>query len=305
MLSSLYRYSKLFLFCLGIAGCVWVSADLPGLKELYEADRYHQYSGGKTTGTGLQNVLIQVFKNLAIAVFVIAVIIIFVSTIQLLVSESGEKDFTAWVLTLTWSLVGLLLISIAYTVIKLMETRVLGSPSISGTTAYNIIINIIYPLLNFMRFMAGTVFFIGAIYSFYTIVTSNGQEEGFERGKKIFIGSVVGFVVMMIAEPLVQLAYGNNLCMGRMVFGVPIDCTHRILNAPWVMGTIARIIIFMNSFIALIVMIMIIYAGFLVLTGGGDEEKNDKAKKTITYAIIGILLLIFSFVIYKFMIMNS
>jgi len=71
------------------------------------------------------------------------------------------------------------------------------------------------------------------------------------------------------------------------------------------MGTIARIIIFMNSFIALIVMIMIIYAGFLVLTGGGDEEKNDKAKKTITYAIIGILLLIFSFVIYKFMIMQS
>lgn len=50
---------------------------------------------------------------------------------------------------------------------------------------------------------------------------------------------------------------------------------------------------------------MIMYAGFLILTGGGDEEKSDRAKRTISYAIIGVIILIFSYVIYRFMIMQS
>ncbi len=50
---------------------------------------------------------------------------------------------------------------------------------------------------------------------------------------------------------------------------------------------------------------MIMYAGFLILTGSGDEEKTDKAKTTISYAVIGVVILIFSYVIYRFMIMQS
>jgi len=53
-----------------------------------------------------------------------------------------------------------------------------------------------------------------------------------------------------------------------------------------VFGVIAKIIVFLNGFLALVVLIMILYAGFLILTGAGDEEKNDKAKKTISYALI-------------------
>lgn len=49
---------------------------------------------------------------------------------------------------------------------------------------------------------------------------------------------------------------------------------------------------------------MIIYAGFLVLTGGGDEEKSEKAKKTIIYAIIGILIILFSYVIFRAFLYN-
>ena len=50
---------------------------------------------------------------------------------------------------------------------------------------------------------------------------------------------------------------------------------------------------------------MIMYAGFLMLTGGGDEEKSDVAKKTITNAIIGMVILLFSYVIYRFMILQG
>lgn len=197
------------------------------------------------------------------------------------------------------------MISIAYTVIRQFETRVFSDQTINTQTVYNAVINIIYPLLNFLRYIAATCFFLTAIYAFYRIVTSAGNEEGFDAGKKIFIGSIIGFIIMMIAEPLVRIAYGGGKCGGNTIFGVSTNCTNRVFDASGVLGTIAKIIVFLNGFIALVVIIMIIYAGFLILTGAGDEEKNDKAKKTISYALIGVIILIFSYVIYRFMILQS
>lgn len=304
-MSLLARSFKTLLFFAGIAGCLWVSADLPGLRQIYEGDKYYNYSGGNTDGTGIRNVLIQIFKSLAIAVFILAVIIAFISVIRLLTSGNGEEDFSTWMMTLVWSIAGLFLISIAYTIIRQFETRVFSEQTINTQTVYNAVINIIYPLLNFLRYIAATCFFLTAIYAFYRIVTSAGNEEGFDEGKKIFIGSIIGFVIMMIAEPLVRIAYGGGKCGGNTIFGVPTNCTNRVFDASSVLGTIAKIIVFLNGFIALVVIIMIIYAGFLVLTGAGDEEKNDKAKKTISYALIGVIILIFSYVIYRFMILQS
>lgn len=304
-MQKMFHFLKIIFLILGVAACAWVSADLPGLWEIYEWDKYYGYSGGRTDGTGIRNVLIQVFKSLAIVVFVIAVIIAFVSVIRLLVSKNDEEDFSTWIQTLVWSLAGIFLISVAYTVIRQFETRVFNTQSISTQTVYNVVINIVYPLINFLRYFAAAVFFLWAIWAFYRIVTAGGNEEGFEDGKKIFIGSVLGFVIMMIAEPLVRIAYGWGNCGGRSIFGVPMGCTNRVLDASDILGTIAKIIVFLNGFIALVVIIMVMYAWFLVLTGAGDEEKNGKAKKIITYAIIGVVILIFSYAIYRFMILQS
>lgn len=304
-MSPFIRSLKIFLFFAGIAGCLWVSADLAGLRAIYEWDKYYNYSGGRTDGSGIRNVLIQIFKALGILVFILAVLIAFISVIRLLASGNGEEDFSTWMQTLIWSIAGIFLISIAYTVMKQLETRVLSTQTLSWETAYQAVINIIYPILNFIRYVAATIFFLAAIYAFYRIVTAAGNEEWFDNGKKIFIGAVLGFIIMMIAEPLVRMAYGGWNCGGEKIFGVSTDCTERIFDSSDVLWTIAKVIVFLNGFLALVVIIMIIYAGFLVLTGAGDEEKNDKAKKIITYAIIGVVILIFSYVLYRFMILQS
>jgi hypothetical protein len=302
---QIIKYIKLILFFIGIAGCIWVSADLPGLRGIYEWDKYYNYSGGTTNGTGIRNFLIQVFKALAIVVFIIAVLVAFISVIRLLTSANSEEDFSKWTQTLAWSIAGIFLISIAYMVIRQLETRVLSSQTISGETAYNAVIGIVYPLLNFMRYLAATLFFLTAIFAFYRIVWAGGNEEKFDEGRRIFITSVIGFIIMMIAEPLVRMAYGGGNCGGNKIFGVSTDCTNRVFDASDVLWTVAKVIVFLNGFIAIVVIIMIIYAGFLVLTGAWDEEKNDKAKKTISYAVIWVIILILSYVLYRFMILQS
>lgn len=299
------KYNKIVLFITGLTACLWVSADLPGLRQIYEWDKYYSYNGGRADGTSVQNVLIQVFKNLAIVVFILAVIISFISVIRLLVSKNDEEDLSTWIQTLLWSILGLFIISIAYTVIRQFETRVFNQENISTQTIYNIVINIIYPLLNFVRYIAATVFFLGAIYAFYRIVTSVWNEEWYEDGKKIFIGSIIGFTIMMLAAPIVRIAYGWGNCNGNQIFGVSTNCINRVLDVSGVMGIVSRVLIFLNGFLGLIVIIMFLYAWFLILTGAGDEEKNDTAKRTISYAFIGVLILIFSYVIYRFMILQS
>ncbi|RJQ24473.1 hypothetical protein C4577_07880 [Candidatus Parcubacteria bacterium] len=44
-------------------------------------------------------------------------------------------------------------------------------------------------------------------------------------------------------------------------------------------------------------LIFIIYAGVVWITSGGNKEGVEKAKQTLTYAIIGLLVIVFSFVI--------
>lgn len=66
-----------------------------------------------------------------------------------------------------------------------------------------------------------------------------------------------------------------------------------------------KVINYFNGFIGLIVVILIIYAGFLVLTGGGDDDKLKKAKSIILYAVIGIFLLVASYILFNFFIFKG
>lgn len=60
---------------------------------------------------------------------------------------------------------------------------------------------------------------------------------------------------------------------------------------------IVTIINFFLFFLGLIATIMIIYGGVTYVTGAGEQEKLDSAKKIIMYAIVGIIIVLLSFAI--------
>lgn len=53
------------------------------------------------------------------------------------------------------------------------------------------------------------------------------------------------------------------------------------------------------GFVSLIAVIYIIWAGFNVLTGNGDDKKLEDAKKTILYVIIGMIMIWLAYPIVK------
>jgi len=62
---------------------------------------------------------------------------------------------------------------------------------------------------------------------------------------------------------------------------------------------VLRYVNYALTFVGLIAVIVFIYAGFLYLTSAGDAKKADEAKKAMTYAVIGILVILLSYVIVK------
>jgi len=50
-----------------------------------------------------------------------------------------------------------------------------------------------------------------------------------------------------------------------------------------------------SGIIAIIAVIMILYAAFLFITGGSSEETRGKAKTTLLYGIIGIVVAFFAY----------
>ncbi len=61
--------------------------------------------------------------------------------------------------------------------------------------------------------------------------------------------------------------------------------------------TIINIIEAILNFLALIAVIIIIVAGIRLIVSQGEDEQKDKAKKTILYAIVGLVIVLFARVI--------
>jgi hypothetical protein len=53
------------------------------------------------------------------------------------------------------------------------------------------------------------------------------------------------------------------------------------------------------QFLGIIFLILTIYAGYLWMTAGGNDEQVGKAKKLLTKAIIGLAIILSVFVVYK------
>gem|GEM_PF-6524452 len=65
---------------------------------------------------------------------------------------------------------------------------------------------------------------------------------------------------------------------------------------------IQDIVAYLLLFVGIVGVLYIIYAGFNILTSGGDEDKVKKSKTTIFHVFIGLLLIFLAYSIVRFVI---
>jgi len=65
-------------------------------------------------------------------------------------------------------------------------------------------------------------------------------------------------------------------------------------------GVLTNLIAWVLGFVSLIAVIMVIIGGFQWLTAAGNEEKVEKAKKTISSAVVGLIIVILAWAVVIF-----
>ncbi len=120
------------------------------------------------------------------------------------------------------------------------------------------------------------------------------------------IGKILG--VLLVAVLLVNFApetLANNAALSEGGQGLAIPTGDAQLSSDIrqdrSLGELITLMVnFFTGFLGFIAVIVFIYAGVLMVVAGGNDEQITKAKKIMTYAAIGLLVVILSFSIVSF-----
>ena len=96
------------------------------------------------------------------------------------------------------------------------------------------------------------------------------------------------YSILLVLSAFPQIVYGSKIDLPAENYGLP---TTEGKGFPVIAG---RVINYASGVAATLAVVFIIYAAFMYLTAGGDEEKAKKAKMTIVWTLVGLVILIFS-----------
>lgn len=152
---------------------------------------------------------------------------------------------------------------------------------------WKIVLNVIDIVLRIIAYLA--VIYI--IYGGFLYITSSGNPDATARALKSIINASVGFAIALSAIAIKNYIWDNLIVPGSNTFGIPEKTASQILISG----------LNMAYFIAgVVAVIMVIVGGLNYVTSSGDSSKTAKAKNTILYAVIGIVVIIFAFAITTF-----
>lgn len=124
----------------------------------------------------------------------------------------------------------------------------------------------------------------------------------------MLVGVAAPTVALAVGQQAVPIKTGNNPFKdGNFVDQTNKQIQGRAIGSetvqplPVIIGNIVNIIL---SFLGVLLLVYLIYAGFLWMTSGGDSKKADTAKTYIQNAVIGLIIILASFAISNFVITN-
>lgn len=154
---------------------------------------------------------------------------------------------------------------------------------------YIVVLNVIEIMLRIVGYIA--VFFI--IYGGFIYLTSNGSSDRAAQGIKTILAAVIGMALALSAVAIKNFLWDVAIAQNASTndFGV-----YDVNAGDFIVGALEAV-----YFIAgVLAVVMIVIAGLNYATSSGDQTKVTKAKNTILYSIIGLVIVLIAFAITKF-----
>lgn len=152
-------------------------------------------------------------------------------------------------------------------------------------------------IINFGLAFAGAIAAIFVVVSGYQYIVAAGNPEKIEKAKMGLTWSISGFGLVVSAYAIVYLV--------QRIFNVNRNVAQQIPGGapggvPGSAGSILeRILDLIFTFGAAIAIIFLIIGGYRYVTSQGNPELVEKAKKTVLYSIIGLVVIFVATVTFR------
>lgn len=116
------------------------------------------------------------------------------------------------------------------------------------------------------------------------------------HSKKALVLSLASFALLLAVPVLAQGPFGDNLLkeVGGKVYGA-----NEPKSLPVIVGQLIKVFI---GLLGIIFLLLTVYGGYLWLMARGSKEEVQKAKDTLTRAVIGLLIVLASYAIASFVV---
>jgi cytochrome bd-type quinol oxidase subunit 2 len=217
----------------------------------------------------------QIVKFLSLLAFLFVSFLILSSTKNLSLAASASNDLSKYQEN---SLLGKILGNP-------FSIHIVGTSQGQQDTAFNIIAEQMIVLL---IAVIGILFFLMFIVGGIQYITSAGNEERAKSGKRTLTYAIGGLVLATISGTVIRtIAELSKTAAKEKTIA---DAINSIAN-------------FLLGGVALLTVLFIIIGGLQMIASRGNTEQTQKAKKTLTYAVIGLIVVILAKLI--FVLINS
>ncbi len=121
-----------------------------------------------------------------------------------------------------------------------------------------------------------------------------------------FISFWIVLFLLFLLVPIftsAQIGVVREDCLGqRGITGIPVPCSPLFIGPAGKLTASGLIVAIINValwIVGLLAVLFLIVGGFRYITAYGNEERAEAAKKTIFHAILGLVIVVLSFVIVR------
>lgn len=244
---------------------------------------------GDSEGTGL----LAIFKYIIAA---IAILMIVVSGLRMVIAQGDEESVTKNKKALLIGIIGLVIISMSTELGKILEFTDTGGPIGDPNKTLARVVNFdksVKIIITFIKYIVGSLAVLMVIKSGLVMITKGNSEEDMTKEKKQLGLAAGGLVLIVMADTLIKkVFYKIDTTTYPGIEGVKPG-----LDPYQGVKEIVGITNFVVSLISPIAVLIFLIGGVMYLTAGDDEERGTKAKRIMTAAGIGIIVIYGAFAI--------
>lgn len=141
------------------------------------------------------------------------------------------------------------------------------------------------PIVGFLMNILAIVAIFSVVLSGMRILTSAGNADIIKKNTRNAIATGLGLILILLAEPIVN-DFFNQDATGK----VSIATTSILID-------VFKVVRYGLSYLAIAGVVLVIYAGMLIVVNFGKDDRVKQGYKILRYAIIGIIIIFCAYVI--------